>query len=124
MIPRDGRADPGLPMRRGACILLSLLCFTGCAARHAPSPPEVAQLANDQAATTASLVFEPPLVASEPPVVIPRAGRAPAAYAGFEEIISTYYYLRVDDRQLDYNGHSHDRFERRAITTRVGVTHR
>ena len=75
-------------------------------------------------AVAASLVFEPPIVASQPRIDFTRDGRAPQAFAGFEEIISTYYYLRVDDRQLDYNGHSHDRFERRAITTRVGVIHR
>jgi hypothetical protein len=75
-------------------------------------------------AIAASLVFAPPVVAAERPMQFSRQGRQPEAFAGFEEIISTYYYLRVDDRQLDYNGASHDRFERRAISTRLGVTYR
>ena len=100
------------------------LVLAGCTTAKPSPAPSVYQPAADDGAITASLVFDPPVVASEPPLHLSRAARAPAAYAGFEEIISTYYYLRVDDRQLDYNGHNHDRFERRAVTERVGVTHR
>jgi hypothetical protein len=110
-------------MRWGFSILVTLV-LVGCTSRHSSLPTSAQKLHEDDGAITASLVFDPPVVASEPPLTISRQGRAPAAYAGFEEIISTYYYLRVDDRQLDYNGRSHDRFERRAVTERVGVTHR
>ena len=110
-------------MRWGTWILVAAFGLAGCAKRQVDrAPAERAPQLDD--AVTASLVFEPPVVASEPPLEISRLGRGPAAYAGFEEIISTYYYLWVDDRQLDYNGRSHDRFERRAVTARVGVTHR
>jgi hypothetical protein len=114
-------------MRWGVPILLSCVFVLGCATKSAQRPepaPALGQLADDGGAITASLVFDPPLVASEPKIDISRAGRAPEAFAGFEEIITTYYYLRVDDRQLNYNGRAHDRFEREAITTRVGVTYR
>jgi hypothetical protein len=117
-------------MRWGAFIFLGSILSLGCASTQsarpeAPSP--VAQRVDDDGAVVASLLLEPPLVASEPKIEISRQGRAPQAYAGFEEIISTYYYLRVDDRQLNYSnsgGRSHDRFEREAITTRVGVSYR
>jgi hypothetical protein len=115
-------------MRLGLLILFTCLAAPGCASKSGPQAlanAPLAQASDDyDHAIAASLVFEPPIVASQPKFEFSRAGRAPEAYAGFEEIISTYYYLRVDDRQLDYNGQSHDRFERRAITTRVGVVHR
>ena len=101
---------------------MTTLGLTGCATKPAAQAPPSEPQFDD--AVVASLVFEPPVVASEPPLEISRQGRGPAAHAGFEEIVSTYYYLYVDDRQLDYNGRSHDRFERRAVSTRVGVTHR
>ena len=110
-------------MRSGTLILVMICGVAGCASKPVAQAPEPAPSQFDDA-VTASLVFEPPVVASEPPLEISRQGRGPAAHAGFEEIVSTYYYLWVDDRQLDYNGRSHDRFERRAVTTRVGVTHR
>ena len=113
-------------MRWGVSILVAFFA-AGCTTsrgQQVPAQPIAQSASTYDDAVAASLVFEPPIVASQPRIDFSRDGRAAEAFAGFEEIISTYYYLRVDDRQLDYNGHSHDRFERRAITTRVGVIHR
>jgi hypothetical protein len=121
-------------MRWGAYILLSALTTVGCASKPAhpaaTAAPELARIYDD--AVAAALVYDPPVVANSPRIEISREGRAPAAFAGFEEITTTFYYLRVDDRQLNYGGGgasggqhiNNDRFERQAITERVGVSYR
>ena len=120
--------------RWGAFILLGALTTVGCASKqptvtvNSLAAPEPARIYDD--AVAAALVYDPPLVANSPRIEISREGRAPAAFAGFEEITTTFYYLRVDDRQLNYggsgssSGHNNDRFERQAITERVGVSYR
>ena len=117
-------------MRWGAVILLSIITVVGggCASRAVP-PVATAQPAHVyDDAVAAALVYDPPVVADSPRLDVSREGRQPSAYAGFEDITTTYYYLRVDDRQLNYGGgsgsHNNDRFERQAITERVGVSYR
>jgi hypothetical protein len=123
-------------MRWGAFILLGALTALGCASKPAQpvvivntlATPEPAHIYDD--AVAAALVYDPPVVANSPRIEISREGRAPEAFAGYEELTATYYYLRVDDRQLNYGGssgsggHNNDRFERQAITERVGVSYR
>ena len=118
-------------MRWGAFIsLVGLgLAQVGCASasKHAVEPPPpVAQPASVyEGAVAASLIYSPPgLAYAGPPIDLSREGRAPAAYAGFDDVITTYYYLYQDDRQLQCGGRSFDRFEREAITQRVGVSYR
>lgn len=122
-------------MRWGYFILLAV-GFTGCASKPPAVPASVAQGSEsvyDRASVAGALLYDPPLVASAPRIEISRAGRAPEAYAGYEELITTYYHLYQDDRQLNYGGgfggglsagRNHDRFERQAITERVGVSYR
>jgi hypothetical protein len=117
-------------MRRGAFILLAGLGLAqvGCAGNPGGAttpPPAVAQQASVyDGAVAASLVYTPPIVAHGDQPEFSRDGRAAAAYAGFDDVITTYYYLYQDDRQLKYGGQNHDRFERQAITQRVGVSYR
>jgi hypothetical protein len=119
-------------MRWGAFIsLVGLgLAQVGCASgsKHAAvePPPPVAQPASVyEGAVAASLMYSPTMPPyAGPPLDLSREGRAPAAYAGFDDVITTYYYLYQDDRQLQCGGASHDRFERQAITQRVGVSYR
>jgi hypothetical protein len=125
-------------MRWGAYILLGFMTVSGCASK----PPQSVVIVNSSAtvepariyddAVAAALVYDPPVVANSPRIEISREGRAPEAFAGYEELTTTYYYLRVDDRQLNYGGGgasggqhiNNDRFERQAITERVGVSYR
>jgi hypothetical protein len=116
-------------MRWGAFILLSVFTVVGGCASKPAQPVATAQPAHIyDDAVAAALVYDPPVVADSPRLEVSREGRAPAAYAGFEDITTTYYYLRVDDRQLNYGSgsgqHNNDRFERQAITERVGVSYR
>lgn len=115
-------------MRRGPFLILSLtLAVAGCASQPAQPaavtapPPE--PVYDD--AVAAALVYEPPVMVDQPRLEIPRENRAQSAYVGFEELTATYYYLWQDDRQLNYgNSNHHDRFERRAISVKTGVTYR
>ena len=114
-------------MRWGVYISLILLtlCQVGCASKPVvPRADAVAQRTSGyDGAVAASLVFTPPVVALGEPQDFSREGRAPSAYAGFEDV-TTFYYLYQDDRQQRWGGSSYDRFERQAITQRVGVTYR
>jgi len=121
-------------MRWGYLSLLAL-GLVGCAAKPAPAPAPVAQGSEsvyDRATVAGALLYDPPVVASGPRIEVSRAGRAPEAYAGYEELTTTYYYLYQDDHQLNVgggfgggaSGRNHDRFERQAITQRVGVSYR
>jgi len=118
-------------MLRGT-FLLSLVTLVGCASRPAPSPMAVAQI-DDEGAVAASLVIDPPFVAAEPPLDLPRDERHATAYAGFEEFSVTHYWLYQDDHQRDrapswgvrgFGGLRQDRFDRQAITQKVGVYYR
>lgn len=119
-------------MRWGAFIsLVGLgLAQIGCASstlKHAEAepPPPVAQPASVyEGAVAASLIYGPAVPPYAGQIDLSREGRAPAAYAGFDDVITTYYYLYQEDRQLQCGGLSHDRFERQAITQRFGVSYR
>jgi hypothetical protein len=97
----------------------------GCASKQAQPPVAIAPPAPiyDQA-VAAALIFDPPVLANSPQINFSREGRAQTAYAGYEELTTTFYYLLVDDRQQSFGGSKHDRFERQAITQRVGVSYR
>ena len=118
-------------MRWGAFISLVVLgwgaggCSGAARSSAAPNPPPVAQHAGDyDGAVAASLVYTPPVVAHGEQPDFSRDGRAVAAYAGFEDVITTQYFLYQDDRQLKWGGLNQDRFERQAITIRQGVSYR
>ena len=100
----------------------------GCASQSAQPVASVAPAPTTEPlyddAVAAALVYDPPVVVSSPRIDVSREGRAPTAYAGFEEITTTFYYLRIDDRQLTTGGMNNDRYERQAITQRVGVSYR
>lgn len=109
-------------MRWGIAIFATLL-IAGCAGNGPPAQPEATVRVYEETVATA-LVFESPLVASGAEVQVDRAGRGPAAYAGFEEIIATYSWVRQDDYQNGYGNKRWDRFERRAVSTKVSLSYR
>lgn len=90
-----------------------------------------------------SLVFAPPITLSEPPLNLDRASRQPGAFFGYDDGSVEYYSLTVDDRQVfgsddnvghrggggyggygGYGGGWSDRYERRAVSERVGAIRR
>src|SRR4051812_5337162 len=120
-------------MRWGTLILLGL-ALAGCASKPVAPPEPVAQRSEgvyERATVAGALVYDPPVIANAPRIDLSREGRAPAAYAGYEDLITTYYYLYQNDYQMGYGGgggsagwRNNDRFERQAITQRVGVSYR
>jgi hypothetical protein len=97
-------------------ILMSGLLVCGCASqRQAPAPTTQAVPSYEPSGASA-LIFEPTSPAG-PRIDLARRDRQPGAFGGYETLISTYFYLRVDDRQRSDG----DRYERRNITETVGV---
>jgi hypothetical protein len=92
-----------------------------------------------EAVTAAALVFDPPVVQDEPRLELNRADRQPRVAIGYEGPVTERYLIRTDDRQITDGlrgsggrgggrggggGGVYDRFERRAVTERVGVRYR
>ena len=127
-------------MRWGACIILTVLmagcCCNGGKKQHeqhsAPAPAtNQAQALEYEPALSTALVFDPPVAAGQPRLDLDREARSPVAVVGYDELETTYFYLRIDDRQtfqpiIDGNGTRGNlgRFERRAISETVGVRYR
>ncbi len=56
------------------------------------------------------------------PLDLSREGRERSAFLGYDEGVAEYYALRWEDRQSDNS--FRDRYERRAVSTKVGVRYR
>lgn len=100
-----------------ACVL------AGCAARQSQceAPAAAPAVIESEARTASALVFDPPVAAGMPPLELARADREPAAFVAYDEVFSTYFYLRMDDHQkIDADGRS----ERRVISETFGVSRR
>lgn len=108
-----------------ACGIFAVLLLGawGCASQPKPQaePKAVAAAPVYGEASAGALVFDPPVIAGQPRPELARQDRIPGAFVGYESITATYFWVRVDDRMdSDFN----DRYERRAISTRVGVSYR
>ena len=87
-------------------------------------------------ASASALVFRPPVAAGEQMPDLSRAARQPSAFVGFEDPIVEYYDVTTIDRQVaggrldrsgsgfGWSGGACDRYERRAVTEKIGVLHR
>jgi hypothetical protein len=73
-------------------------------------------------------VFEPPASRGLPADALARDDRQPQAFVGYAEDVAEYFYLRWDDRQSNWGNGRHgggdDRYERRAVSEKVGVLYR
>ena len=119
-------------------IMITLfLWVAGCSASRARHEPAEALAAEPEyeAVAASALVFDPPVAQDEPPLELSRADRQPGVVMGYEELTAEYFSIRLDDRQIDNGGFrgrggrfgsggSYDRYERRAVTERVGVRYR
>jgi hypothetical protein len=119
---------------RWSLLIFTLLLAGGCAtsrqtASNAPArEATTCTVASDGDAVAASaLVFDPPVTSIQPAPQLARDERGIAAFAGYDEGITTFFYLRVNDRQLlDSGGRGGDfgQYERRAVSETFGVSHR
>ncbi|HMB96178.1 MAG TPA: hypothetical protein VKK61_09080 [Tepidisphaeraceae bacterium] len=103
------------------CTLAFALFACGCAAQKAQPQAQVQAFPHYEAGSSGSLVFDPPVTIGQQPLQLSRDDRQPAAFAGYDSSIATYFYVRTDDRQTSDRS---DRFERRAISEKVGVNYR
>ena len=99
-------------------LALSLTLLGGCTHKTMPQT-RAAHLYSDS--TASSLAFSPPIAQNEPAISLPRDQRQPGVFIGFEDVSASYFYIRTDD-QLTNNGT--DRYVRRAIVEKIGVTYR
>ena len=129
-----------IPLVRIFAVTTALAPLYGCArsappARHAAAADSAALAVYREHASrpAAALVFAPPLLQDAPPVELSRDVRQPSAFVGYPEAVAEFFYVRWDDSQIggqSSNGHGHsgsgfgDRYERRAISEKVGVLYR
>lgn len=106
---------------RCLALSLSLLLLAGCCASRPAEQATQPQRAYEDA-PAASLVFDPPVLASLPPVDLHRELRQPSAVLAYESLTATYFYIRTDDWQITDLPWVCS--TRRAIMETVGVTYR
>ncbi len=95
--------------------LLSLLA--SCTSTRPQPAASVAPHYED--APAAALAFTPPIAMDQPPLMLAREPREPAAFVGFEDLTATFFYICNDDVQF------HDGWMvRRALSEKVGVSYR
>src|SRR4051812_42267886 len=100
-------------------LLFTATLFAGCTDRHLPVTMHTPHLYGENA--SASLAFSPPIAQDQAPIMLPRDQRQPGAFVGFDDITTSYFYLRTDDRMTNDGT---DPFLRRAIVEKVGVSYR
>ena len=117
-------------MRPSLWITVAALLVSGCARQpQGRGERRVDERLADARPAAAALVFEPALVREGPPVELSRDGRQPEAFVGYAEGVAEYFYVRWDDRQGNWGTGRHggggfDRFERRAVSEKVGALYR
>jgi hypothetical protein len=106
--------------------ILAALLLGGCASAQ-PKPIVVNTLPAYRPARASALAFDPPATAGHAPLDLDREGRSSEAFVGYDSLTATFSYLRTDDRQFIQGGDQGGRgdfYERRAISTKIGVSYR
>lgn len=119
---RGGTAFDIFAIMRCLALCLSLLLIGGCCcAQKKPAATQpVVVVYQDRPATALAMDLSPS-------AALDRSFRSPRAFVGYEHGTTEFYWMRTDDRQRfnTFGGRSTggwgDRFERRAVTTRLGV---
>jgi hypothetical protein len=111
-------------MRMGV-LIITVALMGGCAAQKPVSRNEPVTASRYLPATSGSLVFDSPITQGDPRPDLSRQGRGTDAFVGYETQTTTYFYLRTDDRVAsDWSHGGNNRYERRAVSTMVGVSYR
>jgi hypothetical protein len=119
-------------------MLITVLLWTAGCQSQAPVPERPQTLNAEpqyEAVVASALVFDPPVAQDEPRLELTRADRQPGVVVGYEELTAEYFSIRMDDRQISnasgfrgsaggFGSGIYDRYERRAVTERVGVRYR
>jgi hypothetical protein len=106
-------------MRFAGVMIGLMLLAGGCAARPARPMPPMADPWHSASLPAEALVFSPGGVPEG--AYLPRHVRESRAFVGYDELSTHYYHVRTIDRQTsDWT----DRYERKAIIHRSGVSFR
>ena len=70
---------------------------------------------------SAALAFDPPLAIDQPPIDLSRSTRGEAAFYGFEDPTTSFYFVQTDDRRTTDNT---DRYAREGFVGQTGAVHR
>jgi hypothetical protein len=105
-------------MMRSCCPIILVLIVGGCASKQQGRLS--AQQGYDDA-STASLVFTPPVALDDEPLELARDDRTPRAFVGYDEVSTSYFHIWTDDRQTNDGT---DRYVRRSRIEKVGVSYR
>lgn len=106
-------------MNRNLFILTIAGLLAGCAGSKPQRPDAIGPVYLD--APAASLAFTPPIALDQPPLELARDLRQPAAFVGFDELTTTSFHIRTDDR---FGDDGFDWLTRRAVSDRVGISYR
>lgn len=77
-----------------------------------------------QHATSGALAFDPPVTIGQPPLDLSRDGRSIEAFVGYDTLTATTFVQHQDDDQFTRQSPELGTFERRAVSTKVGVSYR
>ena len=114
------------PDMRWIAPVILIAALAGCSSQTANvAPSQQAQIY--QPGCSAALAFDPPVISGMPRLDLSRDGRGTAAFAGFQQESTTYYFLQTDDYYSDYlngpfglgNGYQRD-----AVSQTYGLTYR
>jgi hypothetical protein len=116
-------------MRWLGIITIVAIGLAGCASQ--PSGVAPAQQARSYSpASAAALAFDPPVLAGTPRLDLSRDGRGPAAFAGFNDATTTYYFLESNDTWSDYagggwggRGGNPNDYQRQAVSETFGISY-
>lgn len=116
---------------RWISLSLLLVALGGCASHEQPvTPAPISDNIRYAPATSTALVFDPPVLAGVPTLDLSRDDRDTAAFAGYQDSTTTYYFYSTNDQYNDGNFSGYGRnavrddYQRSAFTETYGVSHR
>ncbi len=100
-------------------LIAGLVLVSGCASSSAPPQTSTRPAYVDK--PSSALVFDLPVQEGRPGVFLARDDRQPGAFAGYEDLSATFFFIQSDDRPGDIN---EGWLYRRAVITRTGTSYR